>query len=75
MARKRKRFDSLNSAQSFAEKVNGQVNDLTEIPEAKSKYTVTYERIENRDETHFTNNSWMCPEEGRDFGYPNWYWQ
>lgn len=73
MARKRKRFDSLNSAQSFAKKVNGQVNDLTKISEAKSKYTVTYDRIEDRDETHFTNDSWRCSE--GDFGYSNWYWQ
>ena len=45
MAR-RKRFNSEKAAHSFAKKVNGKVNDLRQIKEAKSPFTVTYQPSE-----------------------------
>lgn len=70
---RRKRFTSERSANSFAEKVNGKVNDLRNIPEAKSNFTVTYEPDPSRAREA---NDWpdWSPEEDRDFGYPNEYW-
>ena len=47
MAR-RKRFNSEKAAHSFAKKVNGKVNDLRQIKEAKSPFTVTYQPSENK---------------------------
>lgn len=73
---KRKRFDSEKSATEFAAKVDGKVNDLREIPEAKSAFTVTYESNE-KTKSHgkrIPRNSDWLPEEGRDFGYPNDFW-
>jgi hypothetical protein len=71
----RKRFTSEKNAQSFAKKVNGQVNDLRGIEEAKSNFTVTYEKTD-KTRAHGSNMSEdRCPEEGRDFGCPNEYWQ
>jgi len=74
MAR-RKRFNSENAARSFAKKVNGRVNDLREIAEAKSPWTVTYEpSAKTKAHGQMKDDDWF-PEEGRDFGYPNEYWQ
>lgn len=73
MAKKRrKRFDSKKNAESFAKKVNGQLNDLTDVENAKSKYTVTYEGT-GSDKREFVDN-WN-PWENRDFGYPNEFWK
>jgi len=78
MSRKRKRFNSEKSAQSFAKKVNGTVNDLREISRANSPFTVTYES-NSKTRAHSQRLDWSekdwCPEESRDFGYPNDYWQ
>lgn len=67
----RKRFTSEKTAKSFAERVNGKVNDLREIEGAKSNFTVTYEKTEQTINQDYPDWS---PEEGRDFGYPNSYW-
>lgn len=69
--KKRKRFTSQKSAESFAKKVNGQVNDLREIDTAKSPFTVTYKS----DKAYRTQEDDWCPEEERDFGYSNEFWQ
>lgn len=61
---RKKRFKSLKSAESFAKKVNGKVNDLTNIEGAKSPYSVTYEVTEK------TKNHWK-----RDFSFPESYWR
>ena len=76
MSNRRKRFNSRKSAESFARKVNGQVNDLTEAKNAKSPFTVTYES-NDKTKSHASRmmeDDW-CPEDDRDFGYPNLYWQ
>lgn len=72
---RRKRFNSEKSAISFAKKVNGKVNDLREVPNAKSKFTVTYQPNE-KTKKHYTKPcpDWS-PEESMDFGYPNYYWK
>ena len=67
----KKRFDSEKSANSFAKKVKGTVNDLRSIAEAKSKFTVTYK---GKPKQSSRKTDW-CPEDGRDFGYSNEYWQ
>lgn len=67
MGRSRRRFDDQDSADSFAEKVNGQVNDLRDNPEAKSDFTVTYDKT--------IEDAPRMPENDRDFGYPNSYWK
>lgn len=69
--KKRKRFNDIRAANSFAKKVGGQVNDLREVENAKSNFTVTY-HVEIKPKKVY--NDW-CPEEDRDFGYPNEYWQ
>ncbi|MCH7516017.1 MAG: hypothetical protein IIB08_02620 [Bacteroidetes bacterium] len=74
MAR-RKRFNSEKAALSFAKKVYGKVNDLREIKEAKSPFTVTYQSTEKTKIHGQAKELDWCPEEGRDFGYPNEYWQ
>jgi hypothetical protein len=62
------RFGSYESAVTFAKKVNGKVNDLSSDPKAKSKFSVTFERVEK-------------PHKGKlfkgenDFHYPNEFWQ
>jgi hypothetical protein len=62
------KFGNKESAFKFAEKVNGKVNDLSKDPKAKSKYSVTYDRVER-------------PSKGRiykgdnDFSYPNEFWK
>jgi len=74
MAR-RKRFNSEKAALSFAKKVDGKVNDLRKIKEAKSPFTVTYEPSEKtKAHGQISERDW-CPEEDRDFGYPNEYWK
>lgn len=50
--KRRKRFKSEQSANSFAKKVDGTVNDLREIEGAKSNFTVTYEPDSNRKQFH-----------------------
>lgn len=76
MSKKRKRFTNENKARSFAKKVGGQVNDCRDIVGAKSRFTVTY--TPNSDGVYRgkrkQNDDW-CPEEGRDFGYPNEFWK
>lgn len=76
MAR-RKRFTSEKSANSFAKKVNGKVNDLRNVKAAKSPFTVTYEpsaKTKAHGNKFNESNDWS-PEENRDFGYPNEYWE
>ena len=74
MAR-RKRFKSEKNAFSFAKKVDGKVNDLRKIEEAKSPFTVTYNPSEKTKAHGQISESDWCPEEDRDFGYPNVFWQ
>ena len=66
----RERFNNEHVAEAFAEEVDGQVNDCRNIPGAKSDFTVTYRHLDDNDQEE---DDW-CPEEGRDFGYHNWYW-
>lgn len=78
MAR-RKRFNSEKAALSFAKKVSGKVNDLRNDPVSKSKFSVTYQpskktKVYGKKKFSSNENDW-CPEEDRDFGYPNWYWK
>jgi len=40
--RKKKRFDNMQAALDFANKVNGKFNDLRDDPKSKSRYSVTY---------------------------------
>ena len=71
---RRKRFNSENAAKSFAKKVDGKVNDLREISGAKSPFTVTYQpTAKTKSHGQRLNNDW-CPEENRDFGYSNDFW-
>jgi pterin-4a-carbinolamine dehydratase len=62
------KFANYEKACKFAKRVNGKVNDLSNDPKAKSKYSVTFERIER-------------PSKGRiykgenDFNYPNDFWR
>jgi hypothetical protein len=62
------KFANKESAFKFAVKVNGKVNDLSNDPKAKSKYSVTFDRVER-------------PSKGRiytgenDFFYPNEFWR
>lgn len=72
----RRKFTSEKSAEGFAKAVGGQVNDLRRIENAKSDFSVTYKRTEKTKEHNDTEESqdW-CPEEDRDFGYPNSFWQ
>lgn len=76
MGKRRKRFNSEKAAQSFAEKVNGQVNDLRGIEGAKSPFTVTYTPSE-KTRSHWGQSEKIdfAPEENRDFGYPNDFWK
>ena len=55
MRKKRKRFNSEKSAQQFAKKVNGQINDLRKIENAKSSFTVTYEVTEKTRSNYYTS--------------------
>lgn len=72
MAR-RKKFNNENAARSFAKKVGGRFNDLTGIEDAKSRYSVTYEPNE-KTRAHGQPKVDFCPEENRDFGYSNDFW-
>lgn len=74
MAR-RKRFNSEKAAHSFAKKVNGKVNDLRQIKEAKSPFTVTYQPSEKTRKHGQKRIQDYFPTERADFGYPNWYWK
>lgn len=60
------KFSNQQSAIDFAKKVNGKVNDLRNVKGAKSKFTVTFIQKESK-------YSWS-PEDGRDFGYSNEFW-
>ena len=64
--RDKRNFANLKNATEFAKKVNGKVNDLSKDPKARSKYSVTFQAKENK-------YSWS-PEDGRDFGYSNEFW-
>lgn len=77
---RRKRFNSEKSAKQFAKKVDGQVNDCRNNENAKSNFTVTYQPSEKTRAHASGKNNWdnsnnWCPEEDRDFGYPNWCWK
>jgi hypothetical protein len=75
--RKRKRFTSEKAAVSFAAKVEGKVNDCRSIEGAKSPFTVTY-TSNRKTKKHGQDRLYQpefSPEDGRDFGYPNEYWQ
>ena len=56
MAR-RIRFNSKKSAESFAKKVDGKVNDCRDIKEAKSPFTVTY-KPSQKTKAHWNNDSY-----------------
>lgn len=71
--KRRKRFNSLKNAELFAKKVNGQVNDLRSNTDRKSDYSVTY--VPDPTRNHYLPHEDWLPEEGKDFGYPNEYWQ
>ncbi len=68
----KKRFESRKNAEEFCKKVKGNLNDLREIPEAKSKYSVTYKSQKKFMQDNSKNWS---PEDDRDFGYPNDFWK
>ncbi len=77
-----KKFSSLKSANGFAERVNGKVNDLSKNPDAKAKFSVTYKgdshlpkKQRQRNQNFPIRERDMRPEDGCDFGYPNSYWQ
>lgn len=72
---KRKRFNTERSAKSFAKKVNGNVNDLRQVKNAKSYFTVTYKPTKNTKQYASNNSDRWSPEDNRDFGYPNDYWK
>ena len=74
MSKRRKRFNSKKTAESFALKVNGQINDLREVENAKSPFTVTYESNQKTKEHGSLFSDDWCPEENRDFGYSNDFW-
>lgn len=75
----KRRFYSERKAKSFAEAVNGQFKDLRDIEGAISDFVVTYDGSsknqakKNRNRELDNSNDW-APEEGRDFGYSNEYW-
>ena len=77
---RKRRFSNMKSAKSFAENVGGRFFDLRNDPNAKSRYLVKYSTKKlkklkaKRELEGHSNNDW-CPEEGRDFGYSNDYWQ
>ena len=58
------KFSSKEAAISFAKKVNGKVNDLSNVPNARSKFSVTFERA-HKGKLYVEN----------DFHYPNEFWQ
>lgn len=77
----KRRFNSEQNAKSFASKVDGRLNDLRDDEKAKSKFSVTYESTEGtrlhkaNAVKHWNEEADWCPEEDRDFGYPNSYWK
>lgn len=74
---RRRRFYSEKSAIEFAKKVDGKVNDCRNIEGAKSLFTVTYqpsEKTRKHGQGRFYEPEFL-PEENRDFGYPNDYWE
>lgn len=76
MEKKRRiRFNGEKIAHKFAKEVNGKVNDLRKISGAKSNFTVTFVSNEKTRSHAKESNKDQCPEEDRDFGYPNWYWK
>jgi len=73
MAKSSRRFNSRKNANSFAKRVGGVVKDLREFENSISKFKVTYTKNKYRKMNELDND--RCLEEGRDFGYPNEYWQ
>jgi hypothetical protein len=73
-----RKFSNMRNAKSFAEAVGGRFIDLRNDPNAKCRYKVKYSlkklrKLKARKELEDLNQE-FCPEEGRDFGYPNDYW-
>ena len=62
------KFSNKEAALKFAEKVNGKVNDLTRDPNARSKYSVTFEAKQKPTKGNFFM-------EENHFHYPNEFWQ
>jgi len=73
----KRRFKSEKSARNFAKKVDGEFKDLRKIKGAISDFVVNYiGGKKSKKENPFKDDlSDWCPEEGRDFGYPNEYWK
>lgn len=69
--KKGKRFTSKKATKSFAKKMNGKVKDYTMFKNRKSNYKI-YTKKEVK---KYYNLVTFNPEEDRNFGYPNWYWQ
>lgn len=65
------RFGNELKAINFAARVNGTVKDLREFENRKSDFIV---RFKYKSTKRIKPNGDPCPEEGRDFGYPNEYW-
>lgn len=76
----RKRLQNYNTAKRFAEKTNGVLHDNRGVKGARYRFTVSYEAIKpikldsNENYGLGVNSDW-CPEDNRDFGYPNEYWE
>ena len=51
------KFGNYEKAFKFAQRVNGKVNDLSNDPKAKSRYSVTFEQAEN--DFHYPNDFWQ----------------
>jgi hypothetical protein len=68
---KTRKFTNRYSANAFAKRVGGTVEDLNSNKDIKSNWTVKYEPTKAK---LMSTKNW-CPEEGRDFGYPNEFWQ
>lgn len=80
MAKRRRKFNNRKRAESFAKAVNGKFNDLRDVEECKANFSVTYFPQETnypcrpKHKNPGDNSANWAPEEGRDFGYPNDYW-
>lgn len=62
---RRKRFNNEDAAKSFAKNVDGRVNDLRDIENAKSPFTVTYKPSEKT----------KAHGQIRDVEYPEEFWK